>query len=130
LDDCGLEPSVLAALFRNRALRRGRDVPKDNIESHVSHLAKGEPSAIRFFFTTPADADDLLDILGVPKKSRASYLRDCSPFLQRQETRIRVVVDLSDQADGREMLDVCDELADKIMGAAPFVSRQAHDFRG
>ncbi|MDP3277941.1 MAG: hypothetical protein Q8Q09_22340 [Deltaproteobacteria bacterium] len=115
LDDCGMKPSALAAKYRKRALRRARDFPQDVIETHLSRLEKDEPSSVRFFFANAPDAVDLLELLSVPKENQDAFHREARDLLHRKASRIRVVIDLSDKAEGRAIRDACDALLDKII---------------
>jgi hypothetical protein len=119
LDTRGIKQAALAAQYRERALTRGREFAQDTIESHISRLKKAEPVAGRFFFADLTDARDLLDLLAVPEDERGAYVRDANSLLSPEERPLRAIVDLSDSVQGRALVEMCDELADKIVLAIP-----------
>ena len=119
LDTRGIKQAALAAQYRERALARGREFAQETIESHISRLKKSEPVAVRFFFADLTDARDLLDLLAVPDEERGAYLRDANALLSPAERPLRAVVDLSDSVQGRALVELCDELADKIVLVIP-----------
>lgn len=119
LDARGIKQAALAAQYRERALARGREFAQDTVESHISRLKRAEPVAVRFFFVDLTDARDLLDLLAVPEEERGAYVRDANSLLSPEERPLRVVVDLSDSVQGKALVEMCDELADKIVLAIP-----------
>ncbi|MBI5513894.1 MAG: hypothetical protein HY909_09010 [Deltaproteobacteria bacterium] len=119
LEARGVKQAALAAQYREHALKRGREFAQDTIESHISRLKKGEPVAVRFFFADLTDARDLLALLAVPEEERGAYVRDANALLSPEERPLRAVVDLSDSVQGRALVGLCDELADKIVLAIP-----------
>lgn len=119
LDERGVKQTALAAQYRERALKRGREFAQDTIESHISRLKKGEPVAVRFFFADLTDARDLLDLLAVPEEQQNLYVCDANALLSPEERPLRAVVDLSDSVQGKALVEMCDELADKIVLAIP-----------
>jgi hypothetical protein len=119
LDSRGIKQAALAAQYRERALARGREFAQETIESHISRLKKSEPVAVRFLFADLTDARDLLDLLAVPDEERGAYLHDANSLLSPEERPLKAVVDLSDSVQGRALVEMCDELADKIVLAIP-----------
>jgi hypothetical protein len=119
LDARGVKQSALAAQYRERMAKRGREFAQDTIESHISRLKKSEAVAVRFFFSDLTDARDLLDLLGVPEQEQDAYVCDANALLSPEERPLRVVVDLSDFVQGRALIEVGDALADKIVLAIP-----------
>lgn len=115
LEARGVKQAFVAAQYRERALARGSVFAQDTVESHISRLKKGDAVAVRFFFADPSSARDLFDILDVTEARRAEYLRDANAMLTPEERPLRVVVDLSDGPQGRELVSLCEDLAINVV---------------
>lgn len=82
-------------------------------------MKRSEPVAVRFFFADATDARDLFDLLAVPEGEREAYVHDANSLLSPEERPLRAIVDLSDSVEGKALVEICEELANKIVLAIP-----------